>query len=369
MAINLGSTAIAGAYVGTTSVSKIYLGSTEVWSGSTPPTPTGTQYGKVYYYSDFVISYGVELTENCTIDYFDNYTLSSFLAGQTDDGEIDFYYDEGENMWVFAVSGEMIAPEDMSSTTGIYVNVDDPDMGYASFSMERNIYVNTSSTIESVDLSDNSEFEAMVETKNVYSISGLYIPRSAITSFEFGTLNTTTPETFLGIAENLSTIDFTHADSLTSIGDAFLENCQLVNCAMIIPSSVTSIGGGFLAGCTNFNSAITLQSGLLSISPHFLAGCITFNQNLALPSTLTSIGGGFLMNCEEMTSTVNVGSLSSTIAESSIESFATNNEYAPCYTTGISIATATIGTITGWLDRFPNRSSSPYRKLIMSLPM
>lgn len=36
MAINLGSTAIAGAYVGTTSVSKIYLGSAQIYPNTTP---------------------------------------------------------------------------------------------------------------------------------------------------------------------------------------------------------------------------------------------------------------------------------------------------------------------------------------------
>ena len=149
--------------------------------------------------------------------------------------------------------------------------------------------------------------------------------------------------------------------SLTSIGNFFMVSCTAFNQSLTIPSSVTSIGGSFLAGCTAFNQPLTIPNSVTSIGANFMDSCSSFNQSLTLPSSLTSIGTYFLYNCNSMTNTVNVGSLAATIATSSNRSFATTSSSAACYTTGITIAGA---NASAWISRFPNRTSSPYRKLI-----
>lgn len=357
MAINLGSTAIAGAYVGTTSVSKIYLGSTEVWSSSTPPTPTGTQYGKVYYYSGFSINWNVTDSTDCYADVQDPYMLESYASGSD---YLKFIWDPTEQAW----DGGSGFIYDLGSV-GLYAEAYSDD---ALFTVELSVTVDTTSQITSTDLLDSSEYNGL-SNYVIYTIGGQSIPRDAIISFEFGNSVTTTPYLFLCQAANLTSVDFTYATGLLNIDHGFLSDCTSFNSAVAVPNSVTMISGNFLSGCTSFNSALTLSSSLQTIGNSFMSTCTSFNQNITLPATLTAIGSSFMYNCKAMTSVVNVGSLAATIAAASNDTFATNDSSAACYTTGISITAATIAAISGWLDRFPSRSSSPYRNLTISIPM
>lgn len=261
MAINLGSTAIIGARLGTTNVDKIYLGSTLVYGSA----PTGTLYGKAYYYSEFTID-----TENDLIT------------------------------------------------------------------------VDTTSLVTSTDLLSLSEYNSLTDT-DVYTIGGQSIPRDAITSFEFGNSVTTTPYQFLYQAANLTSVDFTYA------------------------TSMTSIGAYFLGGCSNFNSAITFPSGITTIQEGMLQNCTSFNQNITFPSSLTSLGSGCMFNCKAMTGTINVGSIDASNFPLSDNAFATTDNTADCYVTGIGLA-GTISAITSWLSKYPNRNTATYyRKLYSSM--
>ena len=148
---------------------------------------------------------------------------------------------------------------------------------------------------------------------------------------------------------------------ITSIPDYFLKSCVYLNQPLVLPSGVTSIGQYFLSGCSSFNQPLTLPSSLSSIGRNFLSTCTSFNQPLVLPSGVTSIGTTFMYNCNAMTSYVNVGSLAATIMSTSNYAFSTTNSTAGSYTTGVKIK----GTNrAAWLSRFPNRTSSPYRKLV-----
>ena len=162
---------------------------------------------------------------------------------------------------------------------------------------------------------------------------------------------------------------------LTSIGAYFLSKggssgYMVFNQPLIIPASVTSIGNTFLANTYNtagsqkneFNSALTFEQGsaITTIGQSFLAGT-KFNQPLELPQTLTSIGTAFLFDAINMVSPVDVGSLAETVAAAGNNTFATPRNTADSYTQGIPIKGA---NRAAWIARFPDRTSSPYRKLL-----
>lgn len=176
----------------------------------------------------------------------------------------------------------------------------------------------------------------------------------------------TVPDSVLSIGDNfllnceIFNSSVTLPSGLATIGDMFLDSCIEFNQQIVIPDSVTSIGNYFMGSCYDFTGPLTLSSNLNSIGSYFLYACSSFNRSLSLPTTLTSIGERFLYRCDSMGSTIDVGSLSETIAGSSSYSFATNNASAIFYRVGAAIAGS---NRAAWLSRFPNRTTNPYRKL------
>lgn len=155
----------------------------------------------------------------------------------------------------------------------------------------------------------------------------------------------------------------TISSSITKIPSSFLYRCLSFNQPLTIPNNVTAIEDYFLQGCTGFNQSITLSSNLTRIGSDFLNGCTSFNQPLSLPSSLTSsnsIGINFMYNCKNMVSAVDVGSIDPGVPSRSDRTFATTDSNAACYTTGILLTGAQKGN---WKIRYPDRTSSPYRKL------
>lgn len=148
--------------------------------------------------------------------------------------------------------------------------------------------------------------------------------------------------------------------NITTIGNYFMANCTRQNQAIEFPSGLTSIGTYFLSGCSSFDQPISFPNTVTSIGNYFLNGCSSFSRDVTLPTSLTSLGSGFLRNCHNMIGTVDVGSLAATIASSSTETLSTTASTAACYVTGIQIKGS---TVSNWLSRFANRSSSPYRYL------
>jgi hypothetical protein len=200
------------------------------------------------------------------------------------------------------------------------------------------ITVDTTSQITYTDLLSSTEYNNLTNT-DFYTVNGHALPRDAITSFEFGSSVTSTPYQFLNQAANLTSVDFTYA------------------------TSMTSIGAYFLASCPNFNSAITFPSGITTIQEGMLQNCTSFNQNITFPSSLTSLGAGCMFNCKAMIGTINVGSIDASNFPLSNNAFATTDSTAACYVTGIEI---TGSGASSWTTHYPNSyTASYYRKLIL----
>lgn len=150
------------------------------------------------------------------------------------------------------------------------------------------------------------------------------------------------------------------------IGSNFLYNCTAYNQPILLPK-IDEIGDYFMFGCSSFNSAITLNDGLLMIGSRFMYGCSSFAQPFAIPSGLLDSnafiynpGERFMHNCNNF-----VGPLvcnTSTKIPSDTYTLGTTNASAAMYITGV--------TLTGpyaaqWKAALPDRTSSPYRKLIV----
>lgn len=153
------------------------------------------------------------------------------------------------------------------------------------------------------------------------------------------------------------------------IGANFLQSCSAFNQPISLPK-VDEIGSYFMMDCSSFDSEITLNDGLLMIDSRFMYGCYSFAQQFTIPSGLLSSnfltknpGERFMHKCNSF-----VGPLvcNAPVDSSKIPTdnyaLATTSATAAVYTTGV--------TLTGpyaaqWKAALPDRTSSPYRKLIV----
>lgn len=127
-----------------------------------------------------------------------------------------------------------------------------------------------------------------------------------------------------------------------------------------VGAGISSMPNNFLYYAPSIKH-VTFPEGLTSIGDNCVWYCTNLNCDIALPSTLTSIGAAFITYNQKMTGTIYVGSLSSDIIASDNYTFGTSNNTYDAYITGIKIA----GTNrAAWLTKFPNSTSSPYRKLV-----
>ncbi len=146
--------------------------------------------------------------------------------------------------------------------------------------------------------------------------------------------------------------------SVTSIESTFLYNCSSFNQPLTIPSSVTSIGTYFLSDCYSFNQPLTIASSVTSIGNYFLQNCRSFNQSLTIPSSVTSIGNYFLNTCYSLSTIIYNAAVYPTDSNS-----LTQNANTKTSTSGAGIiiyGSQRANLITA----LPDRTSSPYRKLI-----
>lgn len=138
-----------------------------------------------------------------------------------------------------------------------------------------------------------------------------------------------------------------------------LQNCTSFNQKIVIPSSVTTITGNFLQNCASFNQEITIPANVTTIQSAFMQKCTSFTQTLTIPSTIISIGTLFMYNCDNFTSLVCNGG---TALANSNQTLATQTNTAPMYVTGVTLT----GTYaTNWKNKYADRTSTPYRKLIL----
>lgn len=150
------------------------------------------------------------------------------------------------------------------------------------------------------------------------------------------------------------------------IGSNFLYNCTTFNQPILLPK-IDEIGDYFMFGCSSFNSVITLNDGLLMIGSRFMQGCSSFVQSFTVPSGLLDSnvfvynpGERFMHNCNNFTGPLVCNT--STKIPTDNYTLGTTSSSAAVYTTGV--------TLTGpyaaqWKAALPDRTSSPYRKLII----
>lgn len=148
------------------------------------------------------------------------------------------------------------------------------------------------------------------------------------------------------------------APGLTRVKNNFLESCKSFNQPLTIPSGVTSIGGSFLASCSSFDQPLTIPSGVTSIGTQFLQNCFSFNQPLTIPSGVTgSIGGQFMFGCTAFSNLT----VDTTVSPTDTNSLSVSYNTAKMYVKGVTVK----GTgRSSWISALPNRTSTPFRKLI-----
>lgn len=187
------------------------------------------------------------------------------------------------------------------------------------------------------------------ETFDYYTITGVALGKSA----EFA------PDNFLrGITDRNFTL--TGTENLIVIENNFLYTCNGLNRTLDL-SNVVDIGDYFMFTCSAFNSPITFTK-LKRIGLHFMDNCTSFAQPLTIPSTTENVDDYFMYECNNFTSlkvdapTVNSG------IKSSNYMLSTRTADAIMYTTGITLTGA---EATRWKNRLNDRTSTPYRKLIL----
>ena len=128
-----------------------------------------------------------------------------------------------------------------------------------------------------------------------------------------------------------------------------------------------TIGGGavtvtnYTPNTPNVIVGIDIGKSIKTIPNNFLAGCFYLDHPLLLPSSLESIGTGFLQHTSRMLSVIDVGELPASIIASDGASFSQLLDSVPAYTTGMTIAGS---NRAAWLAKFPNSTTTPYRKLL-----
>jgi hypothetical protein len=146
---------------------------------------------------------------------------------------------------------------------------------------------------------------------------------------------------------------------LSSIGAYFMSYCYAFNQPLTLPSSLSSIGNSFMSSCYAFNQPLTLPSSLSSIGNSFMSSCYAFNQPLTLPSSLSSIGNYFMSYCYALSTIIWNASVYPTDNNSLSQNINTKTDST--YGAGIKIYGTKRGNL---ISALPNRTSSPYRKLI-----
>lgn len=389
---------------------------------------TGTPYGKVTIVTGYGVEWSLGSWYGCTVTIVDKDMWDKYYSTPIYDGGLGYPKVDASNPGGFVSATvqdmggfgdialqsadsqtvnfqwDLNDPSSLSSQIGLEVVFEEGET-QGGFDMMGQFSIDTSSATADITIPDLTTYTNFDTSDYVVSINGLELPREAIVSFEFGNSVTSVPNKFLILCTNLSSVDFTYATSLTSIGDRFLEStgyndnltlptslttignnflssstsfnkpltipsnvttigngflssCFSFNKPLTIPSSVTTIGDNFLVNALSFNSVVTLPEGLLSIGDGFLSGCGAFNQPLTLPSTLTHIGKSFLSNMVAMCSRVDVGSLLPSIVDAPAsgvdQTLSTRSNTSAAYTQGIPLKASNISVFTDWLTRFPN---------------
>lgn len=145
-------------------------------------------------------------------------------------------------------------------------------------------------------------------------------------------------------------------------GDAqgFLGGCTSFNQPIQLPASLTTIPGYFLAGCSNFNSPIEMRGSITAIGVRMLGACSSFTQPLRIPGTVRSVGTYFMHDCRNFVGPL---TLETDAHPTDNYSLGTTLITAPAYATGVTLEGPYAQV---WKDALPDRTASPYRKLLLA---
>lgn len=213
-------------------------------------------------------------------------------------------------------------------------------------------------TFRTVTIQNISEYEQLATSEP--TIGGETFNRGQITGVALGPAALYTPSNFLSNAALLTSL--TGTENLRIIGDNFLSQANKFDQALDL-RNVTTIGTNFLNYCSKFNKTLTLSS-VTSIGNYFMTHCEMFAQSLTLPSSLKTVGTYFMNGCYQFVGPLSCGGPSSSSGISSNNyTLASDKNTVPMYTTGVTL---TGDNASVWKNRLADRTSSPYRKLILS---
>ena len=211
------------------------------------------------------------------------------------------------------------------------------DFMHYCYAFAQSLSLNNVTTIGNNFLSQSSKFNSAVSLPNVTSIGSGFLSSCELFN---------------------SAITF---PKVTSIGDSFLSYAKKYNQTTTFPSTLTSIGSSAFYYCSALNSTVSLSSAPVAIGQYFMLYCTSFNKAFTIPSSVVSIADGFMFGCKSMVSNITC-SAPATVAVAGNNTFSGNSTSAAQYSTGMKLT----GTYKNdWKTRFPNRTSSPYRKLVV----
>lgn len=171
---------------------------------------------------------------------------------------------------------------------------------------------------------------------------------------------TVIPNYFLSSASSLNS-PIIFGQNITSIGTGFLKSSIAFNQPLILPDTITTIGDSFLESVTAFNAELHLSGALTTIGTKFMYGTYKFKQPLTLPDSIQSIGAQFMGHQQVFVGPLNVGKAYGFTADGYTLSALSASDAA--YSKGITL---TGENASGWKMGLPDRTSSPYRKLIVA---
>lgn len=155
--------------------------------------------------------------------------------------------------------------------------------------------------------------------------------------------------------------------NMTRIPSNVLRECFAFDSELSLPNTITSIGEYFLSGygtrdeeMATYNRPITFIGKATTIAYGFMQFNKCFNQDVTLPSCLVSPAPAFMRDMKKMTSTITVNCNPSQFNNNNYF-LSTNNPQDDMYVQGVKIAGP---YATAFVTRFPNRTTSPYRKLV-----
>ena len=159
------------------------------------------------------------------------------------------------------------------------------------------------------------------------------------------------PKGFFRGAGASSVPEISLPDTISNIGDQFLQNRWSFNSPLSIPENVTDIGSNFMDWCTGFNSPLIIGNNVQNIGKSFLYGASIFNQPLSL-NGVSSLGNNFLSDCHAFNQPIAITSENYTIGPNFMSNCIAFNQpldLSKCVSIGYSFlvrATAFNGSLT-----------------------